>query len=222
MPVCACWARAAGSSARTLPKTISITLAVVALFVALFVWPADFNVQSKGSLEPVGAATCSPKWTAWWSTWRSITRAGYEGRVARATSQHRGGEGSEHGHRAARRLGRASPLAATRALGERPLRPEEKARYSGELAEEKEKLAAFNAQLVLCRERIAQLQVRSPIDGLVVTWDLKNRLIRKPVQRRADAAARGRPRGPLATRAAHARGPHGIHRRRAGEVEPRE
>ena len=39
--------------ARTLPKTISITLAVVALLVALFVWPADFNVQSKGSLEPV-------------------------------------------------------------------------------------------------------------------------------------------------------------------------
>ena len=62
-------------------------------------------------------------------------------------------------------------------------RPEERARYSGELAEEKEKLAAFDAQLVLCKERIAQLQVRSPIDGLVVTWDLKNHLIRKPVQR---------------------------------------
>ena len=39
--------------ARTLPKTVAIAVAVLALIVGLVVWPYDFNVQSKGTVEPV-------------------------------------------------------------------------------------------------------------------------------------------------------------------------
>ena len=39
--------------ARTLPKTLTIMAAVLALLAALCFWPYDFNVQCKGTLEPV-------------------------------------------------------------------------------------------------------------------------------------------------------------------------
>ena len=53
--------------ARTLPKTLTITAAVLALLAALCFWPWDFNVQCKGTLEPVQPRTSSPASTAWWT-----------------------------------------------------------------------------------------------------------------------------------------------------------
>jgi len=39
--------------ARTLPKTMTITSILLILLFGLFFWPADFELQSKGSLEPI-------------------------------------------------------------------------------------------------------------------------------------------------------------------------
>ena len=36
-----------------MPKTISITVAVVAVILFLCLWPADFDLETKGTLEPV-------------------------------------------------------------------------------------------------------------------------------------------------------------------------
>ncbi len=39
--------------ARTLPKTIMVAIALLVVIVALFVFPADFDLHAKGTLEPV-------------------------------------------------------------------------------------------------------------------------------------------------------------------------
>ena len=39
--------------ARTLPKTLSISAAVLAVILFLALWPAKFEMESKGTLEPV-------------------------------------------------------------------------------------------------------------------------------------------------------------------------
>jgi hypothetical protein len=62
------------------------------------------------------------------------------------------------------------------------LRPEEKSRLYGELAEGKEKLMSLEAQRDLYKAKMAELEIKSPIDGQVVAWDLQ-RLMLRPVQK---------------------------------------
>ena len=63
------------------------------------------------------------------------------------------------------------------------LHPEDRNRLAGEQAELKQKRNSSDAQLALLKEKQLQLDVRSPIDGEVVTWDLPNRLPNdRPVQ----------------------------------------
>ena len=39
--------------ARTLPKTLMIAGAILAVLLVLFIWPADFRLEAKGTLEPI-------------------------------------------------------------------------------------------------------------------------------------------------------------------------
>jgi len=59
----------------------------------------------------------------------------------------------------------------------------DKVRLGGELAEAEEKLQSLESQCQIYKAKLAELEVRSPIDGEVETWDLKNRLLHRPVQR---------------------------------------
>ena len=71
----------------------------------------------------------------------------------------------------------------------------------GQLKESEEKLKSLISQAKVFQAQIDDLEVRSPIDGQVVTWDLKNRLpIRRPVQKGGFLLRRGRYEGPVGTR----------------------
>ena len=64
------------------------------------------------------------------------------------------------------------------------LRVEERNQLAGQQAELKQKLASLEEQLALQKDKQLQFDVKSPIDGEVVTWDLNNRLPNgRPVQR---------------------------------------
>jgi multidrug efflux pump subunit AcrA (membrane-fusion protein) len=54
---------------------------------------------------------------------------------------------------------------------------------SGELAQLKEVAKSIEQQLELLREKRRQLEIRSPIDGQVLTWDAESTLLQRPVQR---------------------------------------
>ena len=81
-------------------------------------------------------------------------------------------------------------------LDDRQLRSEDGVRIFGELAESREKLVNLKAQRDLDLKRIDELSVRSPIDGVVVTWDLKDRLSGRPVQRGQTLLRVADPKGP--------------------------
>ena len=81
-------------------------------------------------------------------------------------------------------------------LDDRQLRSEDRIRIFGELAESREKLVNLKAQRNLDLKRIDELSVRSPIDGVVVTWDLKDRLSGRPVQRGQTLLRVADPKGP--------------------------
>ncbi len=170
--------------ARTLPKTLTIAGLVVALIVFLAVWPAKFTLESKGSLEP---------------TKRRDVFAGVDGIVQELFVAH--GDLVKKDQPLAKLRNTEIEVALTDVLGqrlatkekleaarrtitdERNLRIEERNRLMGEVAELKQKLASLDAQLSLQKAKQAELLVRSPIDGEVTTWDLRNRLINRPVQR---------------------------------------
>ncbi|MGA2619190.1 MAG: HlyD family efflux transporter periplasmic adaptor subunit [Thermoguttaceae bacterium] len=170
--------------ARTLPKTISISAAVLLGLLLLFVWPADFQLQGKGTLEPVdrcdvfagadGVICEIPKGIKdgamvhkgdlllrLRNTDFEVNRADLEGQVITA---------------------REHVFSIQHLLSSIGLRPEEKSRLYGELAEGKEKLMSLEAQRDLYKAKMAELEIKSPIDGQVVAWDLQ-RLMLRPVQK---------------------------------------
>lgn len=68
-------------------------------------------------------------------------------------------------------------------LSERDLRPAEKDRLRGELAQLQQTTISLNEQLELAQHQKQQLRVFSPIDGIVTTWDVQDRLVARPVER---------------------------------------
>ncbi|MGA2030793.1 MAG: biotin/lipoyl-binding protein [Thermoguttaceae bacterium] len=170
--------------ARTLPKTVSISVAVVVALIVMAVWPIDFNLHSKGTLEPIN---------------RRDVFASEKAVVTEVLVKH--GDMVKAGQTLVRMRNTDFEVAKTDIEGqliatgerindiqrllidERQLRADERTRVSGELAELGEKLHSLEHQSELYKKKMEELEVKSPIAGEVVTWDLENRLIHRPVER---------------------------------------
>ncbi len=169
---------------RNLPKAVLAAVAVLVLLVGMAVVPADFRLASKGTLEPVQ---------------RRDVFAGIDGVVSEVKVEH--GDLVKSGDLlAVLRNYRLSEevetlkgnIATTLEQMERlqrqltlnrQLPPEEYTRLSGELLEQKAKLESLRSQRRIYAEQEKELQVKSPADGTILTWDLQNRLLQRPVQR---------------------------------------
>jgi hypothetical protein len=192
MPV---W-RAIGKSkfivqARTLPKTIMVVIALVAVLLILFIWPANFDLHGKGTLEPVK---------------RKDVYAGAEGQIFEFGTD-TNGKPIEHGSWVKKDqllLKLRNPTLNAQLVDiegqvaiERQhandirhelatsgaMKPDDWARLHGQLAESDQKVSSLEAQEKIVKSKVDDLEVHSPIDGQVVTWDLKNRLEGRPVQK---------------------------------------
>ena len=168
--------------ARTLPKTLAIAAVVLAVLLWLCFWPADFELDSKGTLEPIE---------------RADVFAGVDGVVEKLHIKH--GDPVKKGDLLVTLRDDNLELAITGVLGERQTtlkqvnskrraiaearRPDEQTRLHGELAALLEKQKNLEVQWTLYLKKKAELQVRSPAAGQVITWDLDDRLKRRPVQR---------------------------------------
>jgi hypothetical protein len=176
--------------ARTLPKTLSISGAVLAVILFLALWPAKFEMEAKGTLEPVVrrdvfASTDSvvkdlmvnhgdfveadQLLVQLRNTELETTIADVEGKRQSAVQR------MLMDQRALNEIGRIRSEDRNR---------EEQSRLRSELAELKETKDSLDIQLDLLRTKEAELSIKSPIKGVVVTWDLRNRLPSgRPVQR---------------------------------------
>ena len=63
------------------------------------------------------------------------------------------------------------------------MRPEDWVRLRGQLAESEQKLSGLKNQKKIIDDKLADLDVKSPINGEIVTWELETRLKGRPVQK---------------------------------------
>ncbi len=168
--------------ARTLPKTISIAVAVLILLLILTFWPAAFNLEGKGALQPV---------------LRRDVFAQVDGEVTDVLVEHgqKVAEGQiltelenkELEGKISETKGQLLATGETLSAAIRSLNNESKLqeqdRLRGDIGAQRATQQALRAQLDLLKEKQAQLKVRSPINGEVTTWHVRDQLFRRPVQR---------------------------------------
>jgi multidrug efflux pump subunit AcrA (membrane-fusion protein) len=170
--------------ARTLPKTISIGVAVLVALLCLVLVPGNFKLHCKGTLEAVE---------------RRDVWAGVDGDVEEVLVKH--GDKVVPGQLLARLRNtelevqikqtdgelqscRADLGTAQREIfGGKRLTSTERDQLHGRRYQLQEKASSLEQQLELYKVKKRGLEVRSPTAGVVVTWDLYNRLIHRPVQR---------------------------------------
>jgi len=171
--------------ARTLPKTILVAATAVAIIAFLALWPADFELESKGTLEPVE---------------RHDVFAGIDGVVIAD------GVNVEHGDFVKKgdvlvelrntELEIAmedikGEIAATRekifSIARRIKDPQmtmtEQNRLEGERAVLSKQLEGLQEQDRLYQQKKEDLKVRSPADGQILTWETHRRLEARPIKR---------------------------------------
>lgn len=171
--------------ARTLPKTIAVVIAVVALVVWLCIWPAEFWLTGKGTLQP--------------AVKREVF-AGVDGVVMDVPVKH--GEMVEEGQLLATMRNTDLEVNITDITGQRTATLEEmrsverslldekrisdlseRNRLTGQRLQLKKTYESLGAQLKLLYQKREQLKVKSPIKGQVLTWQVRDQLIHRPVQR---------------------------------------
>ncbi|MEO1615366.1 MAG: biotin/lipoyl-binding protein [Planctomycetota bacterium] len=167
--------------ARTLPKTLGIAGLLLAVILGLTFIEKDFNLSAEGTLEP---------------TVKRQVFASIDGKVVDVLVQRNSvvkeGEvlvklqnpqidiqleelrGQLRGARA--ELGKVIGQ-----LGKRQLEPSEMLALQGQQSEIETKIFSLNKKLDLQLEREKQLTIRSPIDGVVTTWDVEDTLRSRPI-----------------------------------------
>lgn len=168
--------------ARTLPKTLAVIGAIAALILGLIFVPMDFDLEADGKLLPevrreIFAAIDGEVREVLVQT-NQIVAAGEE--LVRMINpdleiQIKELEGQILTTKA--ELNRVRAQLSRR----QDLKISEQRALEGEELEVETKLDALEAKLTLQKQREAELIVRSPIDGVVTTWEVERMLINRPI-----------------------------------------
>jgi hypothetical protein len=174
------------TTARNLPRTVLAGLAALAAIAALVLVPAELRLEAKGKLEPVH---------------RRDVFAGIDGVVERVEDGIEHGAAVESGQLLAtlrntdlevsladvlgRRASSEAELASTRRslLEETKISADERIRLAGRKAQLQREIESLAQQEALYRSKKKELEVHSPITGVVVTWQVRDRLLLRPVEK---------------------------------------
>ncbi|RCS42132.1 HlyD family efflux transporter periplasmic adaptor subunit [Bremerella cremea] len=170
-------------SARNLPKTVLVSIAAVAIIAALFLIPAPFKVSGMATLTPV---------------MQREVFVHEEGEVTKVLVNH--GDHVQQGQvvvelrntelqRQYKQLtgdydkARVSMenLEFRRRRPDTVRNPSELAQITIELGQARQRYNHLQQQVALVEEKLAKLEVASPIDGEVVSWDVHDNLMQRYV-----------------------------------------
>jgi multidrug efflux pump subunit AcrA (membrane-fusion protein) len=172
-------------TARNLPKTILASAAILALALAAWLVPWDFTIAADGKLLP--------------ETRRGVSAA-YEGKITEVKVDDGTAVKKDDVVAVQQSLDieaeyvrltgmRASTLQQFnnadlqfRRFDKRQGRESELMEIQGEKRRLQAELESYDRQLALVNQKIAQLQIRSPIDGIVVTRNVKDLLENRSVR----------------------------------------
>jgi multidrug resistance efflux pump len=174
------------TTARNLPKTVLAALATAAAIAALVFVPADLRLEGKGTLEPVH---------------RRDVFADIEGVVEKLEPGLEHGAEVKEGQLLAtlrntdlevaltdvlgRKASSEEQLVSTRRalLEDSKISADEKTRMAGRAAQLQREIESLEEQRKLYVQKKKDLEVRSPIDGVIVTWQVRDRLVLRPVEK---------------------------------------
>jgi hypothetical protein len=174
------------TTARNLPRTVLAGLTALAALAALVLVPAELRLEAKGTLEPVH---------------RRDVFAGIEGVVERLEPGIEHGAEVKAGQQLAtlrntevevalvdvlgRKASSEEQLVSTRRslLEDRKLSADERTRLAGRAAQLQREIESLDEQRTLLEAKRAELRVKSPIDGVIVSWQVRDRLLLRPVEK---------------------------------------
>ena len=174
------------TTARNLPRTVLAALSAAAALLALILIPAELRLEGKGTLEPVH---------------RRDVFAGIDGVVEKLESGLEHGAGVTGGQLLAtlrntdlevaltdvlgRKASSEEQLVSTRRalLEDKKISADEKTRLAGRAAQLQREIESLEQQRKLYELKKLDLEVRSPIDGVIVTWQVRDRLTLRPVEK---------------------------------------
>jgi multidrug efflux pump subunit AcrA (membrane-fusion protein) len=167
---------------RTLPKTIAVIAAAVAFFSFLCFYQRTFNLEGDGKLRPKV---------------RSYAWAEVDGEVEQVLVDHDNEvkkgqvllvqDSLELDKEIVKVNGDINQSISQLKNTQRELDDSdelteaERSKKQGEITELKVKIKSLQDQLALLRQKEERLKIRSPIDGRVVTWNVRDRLLNRPV-----------------------------------------
>ncbi len=175
------------TKARQLPKTLACGLAVLLAAALLTFYPADFSIEARGELQPRTRRDVFAPSDSIVSEIHVADRGNVRAGEVLITLRRPQLDFELH-----RVLGETQTarkrLAGVQAerLGPERGKTDTPQRYNQLTAEEeelKELLASLSDQEQILRRQQAELEVTSPIDGQVLTWDVQQLLESRPVQR---------------------------------------
>jgi len=169
---------------RTLPKTVAAMIAAAAFVAFLCFYPAEFKLEGDGQLKP------SLRKNVW---------AEVDGEVQQVLVKHdelvtkdqvlvvqRSRDLEKEIASLQGELDQAqADMVATNSdiLNDDELTEVERSQKENHVTQLAEKINAFQTQLKLLGEKQEMLQVRSPLNGRVVTWNVEERLLGRPVNK---------------------------------------
>ncbi|MDO4628660.1 MAG: HlyD family efflux transporter periplasmic adaptor subunit [Planctomycetia bacterium] len=168
--------------ARTLPKTILVLIILLTLLVGLFVFPYKFEVEAEGQLIPVDKAEIFAQMDGDISDVNVV-----HGQVVQPGTQLVTLRNVEFEEKVTKLKGemvrtnsqRASKTALLRQAADKM----EQSRLAGEINELNVALEYYAREMALLQRQQQNLVVKSQIGGIVVTFDVKEKLENRPVQR---------------------------------------
>lgn len=168
--------------ARTLPKTILVLIILLTLLVGLFVFPYKFEVEAEGQLIPVDKAEIFAQMDGDISDVNVI-----HGQVVQPGTQLVKLRNVEFEEKVTKLKGEmvrtGSQRASKTALLRQATDKMEQSRLAGEINELNVALEYYAREMALLQRQQQNLVVKSQIGGIVVTFDVKEKLENRPVQR---------------------------------------
>lgn len=181
--------------ARTLPKTVAIAIAVLVAIVLAIVVPYDLNLHAKGELKPatqqdVFADLDGVVKEVYVKHGQDVVGPEFDdkGRIIKngtplVRMENTDLEIQRQNIRGERDATNEQIKAVEFALVETgKITLEERTRMSGQLLQLRQRLRSQDRQLTLIEEKRQRLVVYSPKTGQIVTWNVEERLMHRPVK----------------------------------------
>ncbi|MDO5309255.1 MAG: HlyD family efflux transporter periplasmic adaptor subunit [Planctomycetia bacterium] len=167
-------------AARMLPKTISVTLGILALILAMVFLPWNFNMHCDGSLEPIARRNIFAREAGKVDVLHvRHGSAVHEGDVLLELSNN---ELEAEWQKNQGELNETVKQILTLKEASYQAKDAERIRIAGQLAQFEERKKTLDFQMQILNKRRDDLVIRAPIDGVVMTFDLENKLKSRPVQ----------------------------------------